>query len=70
SPGPPPAEAMATAGSVEVYNSYWFKRQADGLRKADPADWCRGFMPGMYGPSSTEREMANLISRLTLDWLF
>jgi hypothetical protein len=69
-PGPPPAEETGTAGSKEIYNSYWFKRQADGMRKTDPADWCRGSMPGMYGPSSKEREIAKLISRLTLDWLF
>ncbi len=38
--------------------------------KVDLVDWCRGSMPGMYGPSPKEREMANLIGRLTLDWLF
>lgn len=69
SPGPLPAEEAGT-GSEEIYNSYWFKRQVDGLRKIDRADWCRGSMPTMYGPSQREREMANAIGRLTLDWLF
>jgi|GEM_PF-4106309 len=61
---------METSGALEIYNSYWLRRQADGIRRTDPSDWCRGHMPGMYGPSSKEREMANLISRLTLGWLF
>jgi len=69
-PGPPPATETEATRNTEIYNSYWSRRQADGMRKTDPADWCRGLMPGMYGPSARERELANLMSRLTLDWLF
>jgi hypothetical protein len=69
-PGPSLAEEAGKVERVEISNSYWYRRQADGLRKVDPVDWCKVSMPGMYGPSPKEREMANLIGRLTLDWLF
>lgn len=67
--GPPPMEQSKEAIKIDITNGYWSRREVDGLRKADPADWCKAGLPAVYGPSSKEREFANLIGRLTLDWL-
>lgn len=68
--GPLPVEVEEGTNEIKIFNSYWFKRQADGLRKVDPVDWCKTSLPAIYGPSQKERDLANLVGRLTLDWLF
>lgn len=68
--GPPPVGQSKEAVKIDISNSYWSKREVDGLRKVDPADWCKAGLPAVYGPSQKERELANLIGRLTLDWLY
>lgn len=66
-PGPPLSLGKEP---VPVQNGYWARRQTDGLDKKDPADWLRASLPAAYGPDQRTRELAFLISRLTLDWLF
>lgn len=66
-PGPP---LSLEKEPVPVQNGYWARRQTDGLDKRDPADWLRASLPAAYGPDQKAREMALLIGRLTLDWLF
>jgi hypothetical protein len=66
-PGPP---LLLEEEPVPVQNGYWARRQTDGLDKKDPADWLRASLPAAYGPNQRTRELAFLISRLTLDWLF
>ncbi|MEW6274938.1 MAG: ISLre2 family transposase [Bacillota bacterium] len=65
--GPPMA---LEKDSPRVQNGYWARRQTDGLAKKDPGDWLRASLPAAYGPDQRTRELAFLISRLTLDWLF
>lgn len=67
--GPPPVEKSSEVTKTEITNSYWSRREVDGLRKVDPTDWCKAGLPALYGPSQKERDLANLIGRLTLDWL-
>ena len=62
--GPPPA------AEKQVQNGYWARRETDGLPKKDPAEWLRASLPAISGPEQRSRELALLISRLTMDWLF
>lgn len=69
-PGPPSVDEAGESVQSEMKPSYWFGRQADGQRKIDPVDWCKATLPAINGPSAKEREIAKLLGRLTLDWLF
>jgi len=65
-PGPPAPEKEP----VRVQDGYWARRQTDGIAAKDPRDWVRASLPAAYGPNQRSRELALLISRLTLDWIF
>lgn len=62
-PGPP------AAASEKHQNGYWARRLTDGLPKND-GQWLQASLPAIHGPEQRSRELALLISRLTLDWLF
>lgn len=64
--GPPTPEKEP----IQVQDGYWAKRQTDGMIEKDPGDWLRASLPAASGPSQNSRELALLISRLTLDWIF
>lgn len=68
-PGPLQVEKAEGTERVQIFNSYWSRRQIDGLRKVDPTDWCKSSLPAIYGPSQKDREFAKLVGRLTIDWL-
>lgn len=65
-PGPPAPQREP----VRIQDSYWARRQTDGMAAKDPGDWVRASLPAAYGPDQKSRELALLISRLTLDWIF
>jgi len=65
-PGPPAPEKEP----VRVRDGYWARRQTDGMVEKDTGDWVRTSLPAAYGPNQKSRELALLISRLTLDWIF
>ncbi|MFA5385804.1 MAG: hypothetical protein WC364_14310 [Eubacteriales bacterium] len=55
---------------IQIRDGYWARRQTDGMIEKDPGDWLRASLPAAYGPNQNSRELALLISRLTLDWIF
>lgn len=67
--GPPKADGDETRREY-IYNGYWARKETDGVNKADPAQWCKASMPAAYGPDQRARELANVISQLTTEWLF
>lgn len=64
--GPPASEKE----SVRIQDGYWARKQTDGMAAKEPGDWVRASLPAAYGPNQKSRELALLISRLTLDWIF
>jgi hypothetical protein len=63
-PGPP-----AAVPEKQVQNSYWARKLTDSLPKND-GQWLQASLPAIHGPERRSRELARLIGRLTLDWLF
>ncbi len=61
----PPAVQEKTVERIDTTNGYWARKQADGLLKKDPSDWCKASLAAAKGPEQRAREFARLIGQLT-----
>jgi hypothetical protein len=66
----PPRVIGEEAVREDVFSGYWSRKETDGMDRPDPAQVMPGLAAGGLWTGQRARELARVIGRLTVEWLF